>query len=161
ARLVVLQFGPGVERREEPAVGGRDCGAGRLVAAVDESGAEERLYRVGQDRRRHLHARAQAQLGTELERLGNRRQALTAHELRAKARQAPFGELREALEELLGDGAAEEPVADEFQPLVVLGGEAAMRERLLEELGPPEAIAEPAFERRRRQAAYWPPARAA
>src|SRR5256885_1972041 len=94
-------------------------------------------------------AAAEAKLGMQLERLGDHRQAFTPHELRAKAGQTAFGELREALEQLLGDGAAEQAVADEFQPLVVVGGEAAMRERLLEELGPPEAIAEPAFERRR------------
>jgi hypothetical protein len=49
--------------------------------------------------------------------------------------------------ELVGHGAAQDPVAEEFQPLVVVGAVAAVRQRPLEETGIGEGVTEQL---------YWP-----
>jgi hypothetical protein len=60
--------------------------------------------------------------------------------------------MREAGVELVGHGATQDPVAEEFQPLVVVRAVAAVRQRPLEETGIGEGMAEQL---------YWPVERAA
>ena len=83
-----------------------------------------------------------------VERWGSR-EGFLAHKARAQARELAFGKLREARIEHFGDRAAEHPVAEEFEALVVLGSATAVGQRLLEQGAVAETVAEPPFEGRR------------
>ena len=75
------------------------------------------------------------------------RQRLAVDEARADPRQLAFGDLREAPVQDRRDGAIQYGVADELEALVMIGAEAAVRERLQEQLRTAEVVAEPAAER--------------
>jgi hypothetical protein len=77
---------------------------------------------------------------------GHLRQRFFAHQARAQLGQPAFGELREARVELVGHGASEDAVAQEFEPLVVRRAEAAVGQRLLKEAGVGEPVPEARFE---------------
>ena len=150
-----LQFGLGVLG---PAVGfgGLDDlaeqtlhhGLGRRVATVQEDGADDRLQRVGQDRR-PLRAAAtpftfgQAQQFGQAERQRRAVQAVFAHQVGAHAREVTLVAAREALVQQRRNPQAEHCVTQEFEPLVVFGAEAAMRERLHQQRWPGEVVAQP------------------
>src|SRR5262249_18402181 len=85
-----------------------------------------------------------------------------AHRVSLELRELALGEIRMALVELLRGDEPEHRVAQELQPLVVLGapllvgtlvGKRPVGERQLEHLDAPEAIAQPLLERRRGAAA--------
>jgi hypothetical protein len=57
-------------------------------------------------------------------------------------RQLAFGELREALVELVRNGAAEHAIAQEFESFVVCRAVAAVRQRLLGEARVGEGVTE-------------------
>jgi hypothetical protein len=69
-------------------------------------------------------------------------QRFLAYEACAQLGQLAFGELREALVELVRDRAAQHAVAEEFEPFVVCRAVAAMRQRLLGEARIGEGVAE-------------------
>ena len=52
----------------------------------------------------------------------------------------------EAFEQQAGDGQAEHGVAEEFEPFVVIGAEAAVRERTLQQRFALELVAQPALQ---------------
>src|SRR5690606_9240657 len=69
-------------------------------------------------------------------------QRFLANQGGAQARQFAFAQFIEALEERHRHDAVEDAVAEEFQPLVVGLAEAAVSERLLQERGVGERVAE-------------------
>ena len=134
-----------------------DRRARRVEAAVEEDRAEQRLERVGEDRR-PLGAAAPALALAEAQRRAER-------ELRARAVQRvavdqvaragatgrpPAGRGKRGVE-LGGDDAVEHGVADELEPLVVGGAVAAVGQRLREQRGSRNAW--PRRSRKRRRAA--------
>ena len=135
---VLLQRGLGVLGRRRlahlsrrPAKRPRTTLAHRVEAGVEVHRAEQRLEAVGQDRGAPEAAAlqlalAQQQLVAQLERLRDLEEGGLVHEPRAQARQVALGEARQALEEEDGDHAVEQAVADELEPLVVVGGVAAV-----------------------------------
>src|SRR4029079_18342491 len=130
----------------------RDGLAHRLEARVEEHGAEQRLERVGEDRRAAEAAAlelALAQASALADRDAERRlrERRLVHERGAQPRQVALGKLREALVEERRDGAIEQAVAEELEPLVVRRAEAAVRERLAGELRVCEGVAQQALER--------------
>ena len=60
-------------------------------------------------------------------------QAVLAHEVGAHAREVAFVGVAEAVEQQARDDQAQHGVAEELEPLVVVGAEAAVRERALEQ----------------------------
>ena len=156
-----LQLGLGVLA---PVVGGgrhdglaeqaRDQRLRRLEAAVDADRADQRLDRVGQDRRPRRAAAARLALG-QLQRLGQAQhqrdlvQAVLAHEVGAHAREVAFVGAGEAVEQQPRDGQVQHRVAQELEALVVVGAEAAVRERALEQRALGELVAEPLLDQRR------------
>ena len=80
------------------------------------------------------------------EALGELRERLLPDQSRADAGEPPLGEARKAGVEFLGHRAAEHPVAEELEALVVVGAGAAVRERLLEKRGAGESVSEPFLE---------------
>jgi hypothetical protein len=72
--------------------------------------------------------------------------------------QLALAQRRETAEQVLGDDAIEDAVAQEFQPLVVLRAAAAMGQRLLEQRGIGKAVAELPFQGRGpgQGVRYWP-----
>ena len=74
-------------------------------------------------------------------------QRLAIDETRAHARQLAFGNLRKPPVEDRGDRAVQHRVADELEPLVVLRAEAAVRERLAQQLRAAERVTQPVTQR--------------
>ena len=118
-----------------------------LEAAVEERRADQRLERVGEDRgaqraaaARLAFAEAKQLRQAELER--GAVQAVLADEVGAHARQVAFVGVAEAIEQQARDDEAEHGVAEKFEPLVVVGAEAAMGQRALQEAGIGEAVAD-------------------
>src|SRR5207253_10405091 len=149
--LGVLRRPLGIELREPLVEDAQHGGARRRVATVEEYRAEERLQRVGEDRGarlrgRHQLAFAQAQQRRQAELARQLGERLGAHQARAQPRELSLGQRGVAAVELLGDGAAEHAVAQEFEPFVVQRAVAAVRQRLLEQLGFREAVAERALQ---------------
>ena len=123
-------------------------GARRLEAAVEERRADQRLERVGEDRRALGAAAArlalrQAQHVGQAERQRHAVQAVLAHQVGPHAGQVAFVRTGEALEQQARDGQAEHRVAEELEALVVIGAEAAMGQRAGQQPGLREAVAEP------------------
>ena len=137
------------------------------VAAVEEYRAVDRLQRIGEDRRAFRAFVARGALVQAQERARCRARApmrgqrFLADQAGAHPRQLALGQLRMALEQQLGHGAAEHAVAEELEPLVVRRAEAAVRERLREQRGILEAVADAPLEyrmaghRRARAAIPW------
>jgi hypothetical protein len=69
-------------------------------------------------------------------------QAVLAHEVGAHAREVAFVAVGQAFVEQARDRQAQHGIAQEFQPLVVLGAPAAVRERTPQQLGPREGVAQ-------------------
>src|SRR5262249_35696674 len=116
-------------------------------APVEEYRTDERFERRGEDRWPPRSAAlqlalAEAQLLSQREVLRQLVQGLLAHQARAQPRQVPFGQIAEALEQFSRDHAVENAVAEELQPLVVGRAVAAVRERLLEQLGTGKGVAD-------------------
>ena len=84
----------------------------------------------------------EANLGAEPERRGMPMQRVAVDQPRAHPRQVTLGHSREALVEQKRDRAVEHAVADELESLVVFGREAAMRERLMQQLRMAKNVAE-------------------
>jgi hypothetical protein len=76
-------------------------------------------------------------------------QAVLAHEVGAHAREVAFVGTVEAVEQQPRDGHVQHRVAQEFQALVVVGAEAAVREGALEQRALDELVAEPLLDERR------------
>jgi hypothetical protein len=112
---------------------------GSLETGVEENRREDRLEGVGQDGRAavtaalHL-ALAQAQVFTELQAVGQAVQGFLAHEVGPQAGHVALAQLAETLEQGDGGDAVDDAVAEKLQPLVVGRTEAAMGDRLLEQL---------------------------
>ena len=122
------------------------CCAG-VEAAVEEGGADQRLERVGQDRRALRAAAAgfalgQAQHLRQAERQRGAVQAVLAHQVGAHARQVAFVRAGEALVQQRRDGQVQHRVAEELEPLVVVGAEAAVRQRARQQRGLRKAMAQ-------------------
>ena len=62
-------------------------------------------------------------------------QALLVDEARAQARKLAFRQLREALEQQCCDDAVQYAIAEEFQPFVMRGAEAAVSQCLPQQIG--------------------------
>ena len=75
---------------------------------------------------------------------------LLAHQACPQPRELAFGKLREARIKLFRDGAPQDAIAQELQPLVVLQSMAAMRQRPRQQIRIRKPVAEPLLERR------WP-----
>ena len=125
-----------------------DRPARRLEPAVEIDRRDHRLHRIAEERRlappagQHLRA-PHAQRRAEADLRGDLGAGLLAHQ-----RVQPRGELallglRILADQRLGDHQPQHPVAEELQPLVVRpprhGG---MRQRLQQQLGPQEIVAE-------------------
>ena len=125
--------------------------ARRLQAAVEEGRADQRLERVGQDRRAQGAAAARLALA-EAERLGQAElergaiEAVFADEVGANARQVALVGVAEAVEQQARDDQAEDGVAEEFEALVVVGAVAAMGERSFQERRVGEAVTDALLE---------------
>ena len=70
-------------------------------------------------------------------------QAVLAHQVRTDARQVAFVGAREALVQQAGDGQTQHGVAQELEPLVVVGAAAAVRERARQQPRLAEDMAQP------------------
>ena len=103
-------------------------------AAVEEGRADQRLERVGQDRRAQRAAAAGLALA-EAQQLGQAElergaiQAVLAHQVGADAGQVALVGIAEAVEQQARDDQAQDRVAEELEALVVVGAEAAVGER--------------------------------
>ena len=111
---------------------------GGVEAAVQEGGADDGLERIGEDRDAQRTAAARLALGQpqhlgHAERQRDLVQAVLAHEVGAHAGEIALVGPGEALEQQARDGEAEHRVAEEFEPLVVVGPEAAVPQRTLEQ----------------------------
>ena len=69
-------------------------------------------------------------------------QAVFAHEVGAHARQVAFVGVAQAVEQQAGDDQAQNRVAEEFEPFVVVGAEASVREGPLQKAGIGETVAD-------------------
>ena len=95
----------------------------RLEPAVEVHRGDDRLHRVGQDRRlgapaRRVLALAEPQRRTEVELLRDLGQRLGAHDRGAQLRQLALGHLGVVLVDVVGDDEAEHGVTEELEPLV-------------------------------------------
>ncbi len=122
-----------------------DDGACGVEAAIEKGRADHSFERVGQDRRA-LRAAAAGLTVAQVQHLGQRElqrdpvQALFAHQMRAHARQVAFVGAFEALVQQAGDGQAQHRVTEKFKPLVVVGTEAAVRQRAAQQARVAEAV---------------------
>ena len=129
---------------------------GGLQAAVEEGGADQRLEGVGQDRCAQGAAAARLALA-EAQRLGQAElergpvQAVLAHQMGADAGEVALVGAAEAVEEEARDDQAQHRVAEELEPLVVVGAEAAVGQRALQERRIAEAVADALLERDERR----------
>ena len=154
ARLGVLAelFGRG--RGEDRLEEAEDHLLGSLKAAFGEHGAEDGLHGIGRDRgtmrtaRLHL-AFAHAKEGRDVDLFGDDREGPLADEVGAHARKVAFGEVLVALEERVAHDAVENRVAQEFEALVVLRREAAVRHRTFEKLAVGELVADALLKNRK------------
>ena len=64
------------------------------------------------------------------------------HQARAQTRQLAFARVRKPQEQFFCNGAIEHPVAEEFESLVVRRAVAAMGQRLLQQRGVGEVVAD-------------------
>jgi hypothetical protein len=69
-------------------------------------------------------------------------QRLAVDEIRAQPRQITLGKMRKSPVKHQSDGAVEHAVADEFQPLVVLGRKTPVREREAQQLRAAKGVTE-------------------
>ncbi len=121
--------------------------ARRGQAAVEEGRADQRLERVGEDRRAQRAAAARLAF-TEAQRLGQAElergtvQAVFANEMGADARQVAFVGVAEAVEQQARDDQAQDRVAEELEALVVVGTEAAVGERAFQQGRVAEPVAD-------------------
>src|SRR5208282_4244781 len=134
-RLRILGNRVGRRARHVGGVDALDGGMGSLKAAVEQDGTEQGLERVSKDRRPGGAAApylplAELEHRPEVKRHGVPVQRIAIDEACAHPRQVALGQLREAVIEHECDGAIEHAIADEFEPFVMIGGEAAMRKRL-------------------------------
>ena len=128
---------------------GTDEGAGAVQAGFAIPCADQRLHHIAEDivalvRTVVAGLLAEAQVGADTEGAGD-----VGADRAGDERVEPLGELalgfrREQLPQPFGDDEAEDAVAEEFQPLVILGGLAAMGQRALVRL----EVGGPAAERR-------------
>lgn len=137
--LRVLLDPTGVDRVQQRAEGPHHCALGGGVAPVEEDGADYGLDGIGEHRVRH---RRDADAYGQAQGLRHLDERFLAHERGAQLGELAFGELREALVQLVRDGAAEHAVTQEFQPFVVCRAVAAMRQRLLGEARIGEGVTE-------------------
>jgi len=150
----LLQLGLGVLAPAADLGGGDDLAehalhqrAGSVEAAVEEGGADDGLERVGEDGHALRAAAAGLALGQaqhlgQPQRQGDLVQAVLAHEVRADAREVAFVGAGEAVEQQARDGEAQHRIAEELEPFVVIGAEAAVPQRPLEQAFLCEAVAE-------------------
>ena len=141
-----LQFGLGV-------LGGRGHGGidldvleqaahqrlGGGVAGVQVHGADHGLQRIGQDRGPPAAAGARLALAQpndvrQAQADGELVQGFLLDQVGAHARQVAFGQGLQAVVQQRGNGQVEHGIAQEFQPLVVVGREAAVRQRPRQQL---------------------------
>ena len=117
---------------------------GGLEPAVEVHGGDDRLHRVGEDRRlgasaRRVLALAEAQRRAEVELLRDLGERLRAHHRGAQLGQLALGQLRVLLVGEVGDDEAEHGVAEELEALVrlldaLLRAVRAVGERAVEEV---------------------------
>src|SRR4051794_34015949 len=124
-RLVVLAAGTGrllpdaaLEQEEHQPAGG-------IEPAVEVHRGDDRLHRVGEDRRLRASAGrvlalAEAQRRPEVELLRDLAEGLGTHHRRPQLRQLALGQLRVLLVGETGDDETEHRVAEEFEPFVRL-----------------------------------------
>ena len=146
----------GLRARKVRRVDATDHGERRVEAAIEKDGAEHRFERIGDDRRAVsatalLLAFAEAQRGAQIERPREPRERVALDEMGADPRQVAFGYLREAVIEKESDHAVQHRVADEFEPLVVNGAVAAVRQRLVQQIAIAKRVTQPCGKRRRRR----------
>jgi hypothetical protein len=103
-----------------------------------EDRADERFHGVGQDGRPLRAAATQPRLRTgAAPRAGPAQrhavQAVLAHQVRAHAGQVALRRSRRSARQQAGHRQAQHGIAQEFQPLVVVGAEAAVRQRTLQQ----------------------------
>ena len=121
--------------------------ARRLQAAIEERRSDQRLERVGEDRRAHRSAAARFAFA-ESDRIGQAElqrgaeQAVLADEVGANARQVALVRIAQPLEQEARNDQAQDGVAEEFEALVVVGAEAAVREGPFEQRRIAEAVAD-------------------
>ena len=127
----------------------RLCTSARAAveAAVEEGRADQRLERVGEDRRAQRAAAARLAFA-EAQRLGQAElerdavQAVLAHEVGAHAGQVALVGVAEALEQQARDDQAQDRVAEELEALVVVGAEAAVGQRAFQQGRVAEPVAD-------------------
>jgi len=125
---------------------------GRLQAAIAPYGPDQRFERVGEDGRTLGTAPAglalaQTQQGGQAQVQGEAVQGRLAHEVGADAGEVAFGRIGVPLEEQIRHGEVEHGVTEELQALVVVGAEAAVRQRAAQQRGVGEAVAQAALKR--------------
>jgi hypothetical protein len=130
----------GSARARHVAVARLDDPARRVVAAIDEHGAEYRLQRIREDRGTRspaglVLAFTEADLVSEPRAACDPREHVLVDERGARARQVAFGKRGKASIERGGDDAVQHGVTDELEALVVRGAEAAVRQRAAEQVG--------------------------
>ena len=150
-----LQRGLGVEGRrlgprQPPAPQGQDHAPRDLEPAVQIDGGQHRLHRVAQ--KRVLAAAARLHLGpAQLQRVAQPDLArdlgagLAAHQRVVARRKLAFGGVAVGRQQRLGHHEAQNPVAQELQPLVVWaggGGQRSVGERPHQKLRPGEVVAQ-------------------
>ncbi len=145
-RLGVLAQRARIDLLQDRDVQLADQGTSRIEAAIEEHRAEDRLQRIGQDRRPAKPtalelALAQAQLVRQQQHLRDLVQRLLLDQIGPHARQIALVQLAEHAIEHVRHGAIQDRIAEKFQALVVHRVVAAMRERLLQQLRFAEAIA--------------------
>ena len=116
-----------------------DEGARRRQVAVEIDGADQCLQRIGQNRLPPEAAalqltRAELDLLTQGQIVGEFRQRLSAYQRGSQPAQMALVGLGQGLVQSLGNGEAEDGVAEEFKALVVLAAGAPVRQRAREEI---------------------------
>ena len=136
---------------------GRPWSAGLRVPGVEVDGGDERLHGVGEDRgllpaAGGLLSLAHPQIGPKVEGAGHRGELLAADRRRPDLGELAFRIAGVGGEQELGDGQAQDGVAQELEALVVahagvFGGIRAVGQRLGQQLPVGERVAERLFER--------------
>ena len=117
----------------------------RGEATVEESGADQRLYAIGQDRRALGAAAAgfafgQTQHVGQADGKRDAGQTVFANEMRAHARQVAFVGPAEALVEQCRDRGLQDGVAEELEALVVLCTGTAVGQRACQQRAAGKAV---------------------
>ncbi|MDR8939349.1 hypothetical protein FEP65_06280 [Burkholderia multivorans] len=137
-----------VENRHVKAL---DDPLGGFEAAIEEHGPDDGFECVREDRWAAEAPAAQLaftepQAFRDIEGLSDFVQRLLLDEIRAHARQVPFVELAETLEQKGGHRAIQNGIAEKLEPLVVRGTVTAMGQSLAQQFRIAKFVAQPAFQ---------------